>query len=144
MDLKKDMLLCEVYNVDCEKLTTNSPLEIWYKNVLQKTFARLTTTDAVRMLTQGVLIEIGLRKAIEILLSDPTAGIYPMQLLELLCSQPTDKLNSIKNINNIFSKIYQKLEAIDSDIQTDLKNLIKMKQQVQSMMKIIDSLIQNS
>jgi hypothetical protein len=136
MDFKKDTLLSEIYNIDCENLTTNCPLDIWFKDVVQKTYAELTMDDVSTMLTQDIFTEMALQKAVEILLSDPTAGIYPLQLLEFLCSQPIEVLNGIDDIKNIFSEINRKLEAVDLDI-VDLEDLTEIRRKIESAMNML-------
>ncbi|MBR6242772.1 MAG: hypothetical protein IKQ90_04680 [Ruminococcus sp.] len=51
-----------------------APLQCWYNDVLEKTEDELTVGDIGRMLRQRIFSKVAIRRAIEILSSDPFAG----------------------------------------------------------------------
>jgi hypothetical protein len=60
-------------------------LDKWYTRLINKTADEIDLEDVSRMLTQNVFIDLGIKKAMEILSEDPIAGVfYDGQLLELL------------------------------------------------------------
>lgn len=70
------------YDVSEEELY---PLQEWYNELIDKTVGELTIFDVLRMLRQGVLLELAVLKTIEFLLKDVFAGdAYDGQALETL------------------------------------------------------------
>ena len=62
-----------------------SPLELWYKEVINKNVDELTIGDYSRMLRQGVLLQVAIPNTIELLTRNPFDGeMYDGQLLEHL------------------------------------------------------------
>ncbi|SFU84804.1 hypothetical protein SAMN02910342_02039 [Butyrivibrio sp. INlla21] len=60
-----------------------SPLELWYNGLINKSIDELSILDISRMLRQGVLLDMAMTKAMDILISNPFEGeIYDGDLLK--------------------------------------------------------------
>ncbi|WP_092247515.1 contact-dependent growth inhibition system immunity protein [Butyrivibrio sp. INlla21] len=70
--------------MDYEKMHSNaSPLELWYNGLINKSIDELSILDISRMLRQGVLLDMAMTKAMDILISNPFEGeIYDGDLLK--------------------------------------------------------------
>ena len=80
-----DTKLKEILHISEPVEEDNSPLGIWYKNVLNKDVREVTLGDYGKMLRQKVLLEFALPCVLGILTTNPFEGeMYDGELLELL------------------------------------------------------------
>lgn len=66
----------------CNKTENLSPLEKWYNSLIEKSSDEIDMTDLLRMLRQGVLLELAIPKVVALLTDNPFVGIsYEGELL---------------------------------------------------------------
>lgn len=66
----------------CNKTGKLSPLEKWYNSLIEKSSDEIDMTDLLRMLRQGVLLELAIPKVLELLADNPFVGVsYEGELL---------------------------------------------------------------
>ncbi|SLK17503.1 MULTISPECIES: contact-dependent growth inhibition system immunity protein [unclassified Paenibacillus] len=63
----------ELYqNIQTEE--SEYPLDQWYNRLIDKTIDEIELEDVSRMLAQNIFMDLGIKKAVEILKDDPIAG----------------------------------------------------------------------
>lgn len=95
-------------------------LETWYARLINKTADEIDLEDASRMLSQNVFIDLGIKKAMEILSEDPIAGeFYDGQLLELLSAVDLDEFKDLSQLKLLLQKINNNLSNLDWSSEED-------------------------
>lgn len=111
----------EIYGLyqNLEEDNQKYALDRWYSQLIHRTVDEIDLEDITRMISQNILIELGIEKAIEMLFNDPTAGeMYEGQLLELLYSAEIQSYKSrlqLKVLLEHISNEVSKLELSDED-----------------------------
>lgn len=97
-----------------------SPLEIWFENIIDITIDEFTVEDLCRAIRQKVSIGHLMPRVLEVLTEDPLAGeFYDGELIAALSMM---KKNDLKDHLNIFFEIKKLLNHIPkSDIDDKLK-----------------------
>ncbi|ACX63383.1 contact-dependent growth inhibition system immunity protein [Paenibacillus sp. FSL H8-0457] len=95
-------------------------LDTWYARLINKTADEIDLEDVSRMLTQNVFIDLGIKKAMEILSEDPIAGVfYDGQLLELLSAVDLDDFKDLSQLKLLLQKINNNLSNLDWSSEED-------------------------
>lgn len=95
-------------------------LGTWYARLINKTADEIDLEDVSRMLSQNVFIDLGIKKAMEILSGDPIAGVfYVGQLLELLSAVDLDDFKDLSQLKLILQKINNNLSNLDWGSEED-------------------------
>lgn len=80
-------LTCKEIEITSVDRKAPSPLEKWYKELLNKSEEELTILDISRMLRQNVKLETAIPAAMELLINDPFEGeMYEGELLKHLAN----------------------------------------------------------
>lgn len=97
-------------------------LDNWYNELINKTEDEIDLEDVCRMLSQNVFIDLGIKKAMEILSDDPVAGeFYDGQLLELLSAIDIDKIKDLSQLKVLLEKIKHSFSNLDWSNEEDQK-----------------------
>lgn len=97
-------------------------LDTWYARLINKTADEIDLEDVSRMLTQNVFIDLGIKKAMEILSEDPIAGVfYDGQLLQLLSAVDLDDFKDLSQLKLLLQKINNNLSNLDWSSEEDQK-----------------------
>lgn len=92
------------------------PLSVWYNQLIDKTIDQISLRDVFSMISNDILPEVAIDKAIEFFVSDPFAGEnYPGQILESFVKnsdiffnskspQLTKMLQIIKTMDDMMAK----------------------------------------
>lgn len=95
-------------------------LDTWYARLINKTADEIDLEDVSRMLTQNIFIDLGIKKAMEILSEDPIAGVfYDGQLLELLSAVDLDDFKDLSQLKLLLQKINNNLSNLDWSSEED-------------------------
>lgn len=95
-------------------------LDKWYARLINKTADEIDLEDVSRMLTQNVFIDLGIKKAIEILSEDAIAGVfYDGQLLELLSAVDLDEFKDLSQLKLLLQEINNNLSNFDWSSKED-------------------------
>ncbi|AYB46213.1 contact-dependent growth inhibition system immunity protein [Paenibacillus lautus] len=95
-------------------------LDKWYARLINKTADEIDLEDVSRMLTQNVFIDLGIKKAMEILSEDPIAGVfYDGQLLELLSAVDLDEFKDLSQLKLLLQEINNNLSNFDWSSEED-------------------------
>jgi hypothetical protein len=95
-------------------------LDKWYDSLINKTADEIDLEDASRMLSQNVFIDLGIKRAMEILSEDPIAGVfYDGQLLELLSAVDLDTIKDLSQLKLLLHKINNNLSNLDWSSEED-------------------------
>lgn len=95
-------------------------LDKWYARLINKTADEIDLEDVSRMLTQNVFIDLGIKKAIEILSEDAIAGVfYDGQLLELLSAVDLDEFKDLSQLKLLLQEINNNLSNFDWSSEED-------------------------
>lgn len=98
-------------NLKLEDVKTDSPLDKWFYEMIQKDVEQLTVTDVSRMLRQEVYFDIAIPCAWKYVLENPICGeMYAGQMLELL------RVGLIKNPNMKEIRLYDKFKVSERNI----------------------------
>lgn len=120
----------EIYGLyeNLEEDNQKYALDNWYGQLIHRTVDEIGLEDITRMISQNILIELGIEKAIEMLFNDPIAGeMYEGQLLELLYSTEIKSHKSLLQLKVLLKHIsneVSKLELSDED-KSDYYELLK-------------------
>ena len=87
--------LKELYNLSYDESGFDSGLIRWYNKVIDKDVDALDATDVSRMIRQNILLDIAIKRTIELFFCDPYDGEY--QDGDLLSLFLTLDLSRIKN-----------------------------------------------
>lgn len=112
-------------------------LDKWYDSLINKTADEIDLEDVSRMLSQNVFIELGIKRAMEILSEDPIAGVfYDGQLLELLSAVDLDDFQDLSHLKLLLQKINNNVSNLDwsseedqieySELLTNFRNKINL------------------
>lgn len=92
------------------------PLSVWYNQLIDKTIDQISLRDVFSMISNDILPEVAIDKAIEFFVNDPFAGEnYPGQILESFVKnsdiffnskspQLTQMLQIIKTMDDMMAK----------------------------------------
>ena len=81
-------------------------LDKWYDSLINKTADEIDLEDVSRMLSQNVFIDLGIKRAMEILSEDPIAGVfYDGQLLELLSAVDLDDFKDLSQLSFFYRRL---------------------------------------
>ncbi|MGG4095922.1 contact-dependent growth inhibition system immunity protein [Paenibacillus lautus] len=95
-------------------------LDKWYDRLINKTVDEIDLEDVSRMLSQNVFIDLGIKRAIEILSEDPIAGVfYDGQLLELLSAVDLDDFKDLSQLKHLLQKINSNISHLDWSSEED-------------------------
>lgn len=95
-------------------------LDKWYARLINKTADEIDLEDVSRMLTQNVFIDLGIKKAMEILSEDPIAGVfYDGQLLELLSAVDLNEFKDLSQLKLLLQEINNNLSNFDWSSEED-------------------------
>jgi hypothetical protein len=109
-------------NQDSQNLESEYALDKWYNRLINKTADEIDLEDVSRMLSQSIFLDLGIKKAIEILLDDPVAGeLYDGQLLELLSSIDLNKFEDLSQLRLLLQKINNSVSNLDWSNEEDRK-----------------------
>ncbi|MGG4193017.1 contact-dependent growth inhibition system immunity protein [Paenibacillus jamilae] len=118
----------EIYFLNQNETESEYTLDIWYNKLINKTVGEIEVVDVTRMLSQNVLINLGIKKAMDILFDDPLAGeMYEGQLLELLYSIDLNKFEDLSQLKLLLQKIsaiLPNLEWFDEEDQKEYRDLL--------------------
>jgi hypothetical protein len=112
----------EIYslNQNNQNAETEYALDKWYARLINKTADEIDLEDVSRMLSQNVFIDLGIKKAMEILSEDPIAGVfYDGQLLELLSAVDLDTIKDLSQLKLLLHKINNNLSNLDWSSEED-------------------------
>ncbi|WP_017692553.1 contact-dependent growth inhibition system immunity protein [Paenibacillus sp. PAMC 26794] len=103
-------------------------LDTWYNRLISKTVEEIDIGDTSRMLSQKILVELAIQKAIEFLIDDPQAGEkYDGQLLELLHSIDLNEFKDLSQLKLLLQKINNSLldlEWLDEEDKKEYSELL--------------------
>lgn len=118
--------ISRILNVKSEEIDLKCEMDKWYVTLLNKTIAEITINDVSRMLSQDILIELAIDKAIKILKENPLAGeMYDGQLLELLYSIDVNKYKKIINeVRSILINIKSNISSFEWMCDEDSKEYL--------------------
>lgn len=95
-------------------------LDKWYARLINKTADEIDLEDVSRMLTQNVFIDLGIKKAMEILSEDPIAGVfYDGQLLELLSAVDLNEFKDLSQLKLLLQEVNNNLSNFDWSSEED-------------------------
>jgi len=118
----------EIYFLNQNEMESEYTLDIWYNKLINKTVGEIELVDVTRMLSQNVLINLGIKKAMDILFDDPLAGeMYEGQLLELLYSIDLNKFEDLSQLKLLLQKIsaiLPNLDWFDEEDQKEYRDLL--------------------
>lgn len=109
-------IIKEIYLLDQDKKSLESQyaLDNWYSQFINKSVDDINVQDISRMLSQNILIDLGIEKAIEMLRSDPLSGEkYEGHLLEVLYSVETYDSENTKKIRLLLYEIKEELFTLE-------------------------------
>ena len=111
------------HNIDSTQLSTQSPLDKWFLEMIDKSEDDLSIKDLSHMLRQGVFLEVAVQKSWIELKNDPLAGeMYDGELLKLLIrvlkenkqyqriEDYNEFMDNIKNSSHVWENSYEKEE----------------------------------
>ena len=120
----------EIYNLKPDNVNEISPLSKWYNELIDKTIDEITENDVEIMIRQNILLELALKKAIDILNIDVfagpkcTAGIL-IHVSKLDISYLKKYSKELKNISlNALNKS-KKWKFIDDEEKKEIQEAIK-------------------
>ena len=108
--------LRELYNLSYDKSGLNSGLIQWYNNMIDKSIDELKVADISKMIRQDILLDIAIKKAIELFFCDPYDGEYQDgELLSLLLTLNMSRISEdkLKELNFFLQSL--KTEYINFD-----------------------------
>ncbi len=98
--IEKNNTLKKVYNLEYDP--SEYPLPKWYNELIDKTYLEINVLDTSRMLTQEILVNVAIDKAIDLLHANPFEGYFAEgQILELLSKQDIEELKQSSKYNLI-------------------------------------------
>ncbi|MFE6074836.1 contact-dependent growth inhibition system immunity protein [Paenibacillus sp. NPDC057886] len=106
----------EIYSLQQNIQTEESeyPLDQWYNRLIDKTIDEIELEDVSRMLAQNVFMDLGIKKALEILKDDPLAGeMYDGHLLKILYSIELNQFEDLSQLASLLQDINRNLSNID-------------------------------
>jgi len=104
--------LKELYNLSYDESEFESGLIRWYNNVINKSIDELEITDVFKMVRQNILLDVAIKKAVELFFLTPYGGEYQdggllSLLITLDISQiSNDKLKEMKKFIQKLKKDY--------------------------------------
>lgn len=116
----------KIKEVQLSQLKSDSPLEIWFCKMVQKTINELSLLDISRMLRQKIYLDIAVPLAWKKLLENPFCGeLYEGQMLEILTRVLNDSVQEKDDASyNIFiAGIKEKIERHEWESNEDKKNM---------------------
>ncbi|WP_433922249.1 contact-dependent growth inhibition system immunity protein [Paenibacillus taichungensis] len=106
----------EIYSLQQNIQTEESeyPLDQWYNRLIDKTIDEIELEDVSRMLAQNVFMDLGIKKAVEILKDDPLAGeMYDGHLLKILYSIELNQFEELSQLASLLQDINRNLSNIE-------------------------------
>ncbi|UPK43942.1 contact-dependent growth inhibition system immunity protein [Paenibacillus pabuli] len=106
----------EIYALNQNIQTEESeyPLEQWYNRLIDKRIDEIDLEDVSRMLAQNVFMDLGIKKALEILKDDPLAGeMYDGHLLKILYSIELNQFEDLSQLASLLQDINRNLSNIE-------------------------------
>ncbi|CAM2771872.1 hypothetical protein HP548_13795 [Paenibacillus taichungensis] len=106
----------EIYALNQNIQTEESeyPLDQWYNRLIDKTIDEIELEDVSRMLAQNVFMDLGIKKALEILKGDPLAGeMYDGHLLKILYSIELNQFEELSQLASLLQDINRNLSNIE-------------------------------
>jgi hypothetical protein len=106
----------EIYSLQQNTQTEESeyPLDQWYNRLIDKTIDEIELEDVSRMLAQNVFMDLGIKKALEILKDDPLAGeMYDGHLLKILYSIELNQFEDLSQLASLLQDINRNLSNIE-------------------------------
>ncbi len=98
--IEENSTLKKVYNLEYDLSEFSLPK--WYNELIDKTYLEINVLDTCRMLTQEILVNVAIDKAIDFLNENPFEGYFwEGQLLELLSKQDIEELKLSSKYNLI-------------------------------------------
>ena len=102
-------------------------LDNWYNRLISKTVDEIDIQDTSRMLSQNIFVELGIKRAIELLSIDPLAGeMYDGQLLELLYSIDLNEFKDLSQLKLLLQQINNSLPDLEWSNEEDKKEYIEL------------------
>ncbi len=107
--IEENNTLKKVYNLEYDPSEFSLPK--WYNELIDKTYLEINILDNCRMLTQEILVNVAIDKAIDLLYENPFEGYFgDGQLLELLLKQDIEELK-LSGKYNLIKEIILKAEC---------------------------------
>ncbi|NEU61072.1 contact-dependent growth inhibition system immunity protein [Paenibacillus sp. ALJ109b] len=106
----------EIYSLqqNIQNEESEFPLDQWYNRLIDKTIDEIELEDVSRMLAQNVFMDLGIKKALEILKSDPLAGeMYDGHLLKILYSIELNQFEELSQLASLLQDINRNLSNIE-------------------------------
>lgn len=106
----------EIYalNQNIQTEASEYPLDQWYNRLIDKTIDEIELEDVSRMLAQNIFMDLGIKKALEILKDDPLAGeMYDGHLLKILYSIELNQFEDLSQLASLLQDINRNLSNIE-------------------------------
>lgn len=104
-DVNNTPTIKNVYSLDYSGLRVNSGLINWYNRLLGKTVDELDEIDVSKMIRQGILVDLAIDSALNILKNNPYAGeMYDGDILNSLSTLVKNQrinVNQLKKLKHI-------------------------------------------
>lgn len=112
----------KLYNLPSPELNSEDRLGMWYIEFYNKQCDDITVLDIIRMLNQGILVEVAVKIAVEHLYEEPLAGeMYDGQLMEALFSIDLNQYNKLlEDVKKMITYISLNLNELDWN-STDIR-----------------------
>jgi len=117
--------LRELYNLLPDESGLNTGLIIWYNKVINKTYDQLDVTDVAKMCRQGLLLDVAIERAIDLVLINPYDGEYnDGGLIELIATLDLDrvKCERISQLKLVIEKVSNDYTMFDWCTEEDKIN----------------------
>ncbi|WP_152392611.1 contact-dependent growth inhibition system immunity protein [Paenibacillus guangzhouensis] len=114
----------EIYclNQSIQEAEQEYALDNWYNRLICKSVDEIDIEDTSRMLSQNIFVELGIKRALEILSADPLAGeMYEGQLLGLLYSIDLNEFEDLSQLKLLLQQINNILPDLEWPDEEDKK-----------------------
>lgn len=117
--------LKELYNLQPDDSGLNTGLINWYNNVIDKTYDELDVADVAKMYRQGLMLDIAVERAIDLVLENPYDGEYnDGGLMELIATIDLNQVNCEKTaqLKSMIEKVSGEYKMFDWCTDDDMNN----------------------
>jgi hypothetical protein len=117
--------LRELYNLHPDESGLNTGLINWYNSVIDKTYNELDVADVVKMYRQGIILDVAVERAIDLILLNPYDGEYnDGGLMELIVTMELNQINCEKTeqLKLLIKKILGEYKMFDWCGDEDMNN----------------------
>lgn len=117
--------LKELYNLQPDESELHTSLINWYNKMINKTYEQLDVFDVAKMCRQGVLLDLALEKAVDLVLQNSYIGEYfNGDLIELLTSYDLTRVNceKIAYLQSLVEEVTGEFELFDWGTEEEMIN----------------------